>query len=378
MKPRRRFRFRLRTFAGLMAGALAVVTAMAMGAGEARAAANCFPLVQGPGSGTMLARAPVLDQINNSSSPGVMRMRAAHEAGRSSREGVHRTTDAPTTSPFAREPILNQFNSSSPGLSGRSMDAPDKPGYDDSMLGQRALARVSLQSAQAAPPMPTLLSRDTVELSFLGHSSFLIRTPQNVTVVTDYNGVNRAPFAPDIVTMNHAHSSHYTDFVEPGVKHILRGWATPPKGYPRHNLMLRDLRVRNVATDIRDYSGGTEYAGNSIFIFEVGDLCLAHFGHLHHDLDADRLGRMGQIDVAMVPVDGSMTLPHEDMANAVGKVGPKMVVPMHAFGAYSLQRFTGLMQDRGYAVRRVDGPRFTITRPMLKQKTVLVFPEHLF
>jgi L-ascorbate metabolism protein UlaG (beta-lactamase superfamily) len=318
MSLRRRFRSPFRALLALAAGALAAVTAltgMVTGAGEAMAAANCFPLVglpdgpqyaRGPGSGTMFARAP---------------------------------TNTPNASPFAR---------------------------------------VSLQQAQAAPPMPTLLSRDTVELSFLGHSSFLIRTPQNVTVVTDYNGVNRAPFAPDIVTMNHAHSSHYTDFVEPGVKHILRGWATPEAGYPRHNLMLRDLRVRNVATDIRDYSGGTEYAGNSIFIFEVGDLCLAHFGHLHHDLDADRLGRMGQIDVAMVPVDGSMTLPHEDMANAVGKVGPKMVVPMHAFGIYSLQRFTGLMQDRGYAVRRVDGPRFTVTRAVLKQKTVLVFPEHLF
>jgi L-ascorbate metabolism protein UlaG (beta-lactamase superfamily) len=360
MSSRRRFHPLRRALFALTVGALAAL--VGTGAGEARAAANCFPLVQGPGSGSMFARAPVLDQFNNSSSPGVMRMRAAHEAGRSSREGVHRTTDAPDV-----KLVLGPRFARSRG-----------PGHDDSPLGQRALARISLQSAQAPAQIPTLLSRDTVELTYLGHSSFLIRTPQNVTAITDYNGVNRAPFAPDIVTMNHAHSSHYTDFIEPGVKHVLRGWATPETGYPRHNLMLRDLRVRNVATDIRDWQGGTEYAGNSIFIFEVGDLCLAHFGHLHHDLDADRLGRMGQIDVAMVPVDGSMTLPHEDMANAVGRVAPKMVVPMHAFGAYSLRRFTGLMQDRGYAVRRVDGPRFTVTRAVLKQKTVLVFPEELF
>lgn len=246
-------------------------------------------------------------------------------------------------------------------------------------VAQRFVPRavpVAYRAAQA-DALPTL-PKGTVQLTYLGHSSFLIRTPANATTITDYNGMNRADFAPDIVTMNHAHSSHYTDFIEPGVKHILRGWATPPDGYPRHDLRFRDLRVRNVATNIRDGFGGTELAGNSIFIFETQGLCIAHFGHLHHHLDADRLGRMGQIDVAMVPVDGSMTLPPEDMAAAVAALGPKMVVPMHVFGPGSLNHFLTLMEKRGYQLRRTGGPDAIITRNELRRRSVLVFPDELF
>jgi hypothetical protein len=31
--------------------------------------------------------------------------------------------------------------------------------------------------------------------------------------------------------MNRAHSSHYTDFPDPAIKHVLRGWN--PEGRPR-------------------------------------------------------------------------------------------------------------------------------------------------
>src|SRR5437899_2816291 len=63
-----------------------------------------------------------------------------------------------------------------------------------------------------------------VGLTFLGHASFLIESPQGVKIVTDYNDMIRPPVIPDIVTMNNAHPTHYTDHVEAGVKFVLRGW----------------------------------------------------------------------------------------------------------------------------------------------------------
>ena len=64
----------------------------------------------------------------------------------------------------------------------------------------------------------------TVSISFLGHASFLIESPGGVRIVTDYNDLIRAPMTPDIVTMNIAHTTHWTDNIEPGVKFVLRGW----------------------------------------------------------------------------------------------------------------------------------------------------------
>ncbi len=47
-------------------------------------------------------------------------------------------------------------------------------------------------------------------------------------IATDYNDYVKPRALPDIVTMNHAHSTHYTDHPDPGIKHVLRGWGPSP------------------------------------------------------------------------------------------------------------------------------------------------------
>ena len=123
-------------------------------------------------------------------------------------------------------------------------------------------------------------AEDAVSITFLGHASFLIESPGGVRIVTDYNDAVRAPVTPDIVTMNNAHPMHYSDSVEPGIKYVLRGWD-PAGGVAVHRLEYRDVRIHNVPTNVREF-GGTRYNGNSIFVFEIADLCIAHLGHLHH------------------------------------------------------------------------------------------------
>ena len=57
---------------------------------------------------------------------------------------------------------------------------------------------------------------DEVRITYVGHSTFLIESPQLVRIATDYNDYVRPPILPDIVTMNHAHTTHYTDRPGPG------------------------------------------------------------------------------------------------------------------------------------------------------------------
>jgi L-ascorbate metabolism protein UlaG (beta-lactamase superfamily) len=199
----------------------------------------------------------------------------------------------------------------------------------------------------------------TVSITFLGHSSFLIESPAGVRIVTDYNDMIRAPVTPDVVTMNHAHPTHYSESVEPGVKYVLRGWD-PAGGVASHHLDYRDVRIRNVPTNVREL-GGTRYNGNSIFVFEVADLCIAHLGHLHHTLTPTHLAELGAIDVVMVPVDGTFTLNQEEMIEVVRQMGPKIVIPMHIFTQASLEKF--LTRAGGFfAVRRESGPAVVLSR----------------
>src|SRR5271154_5543843 len=174
------------------------------------------------------------------------------------------------------------------------------------------------------------LAPGEVGIEFLGHASFLIESPAGVTTVTDYNGVNRPSFTPDIVTMNNAHSTHYTDHPDPGIKYVLRGWD-PGGGMAVHDLTYQDVHIRNVPTNVRDL-GGTRYNGNSIFIFELADLCIGHLGHLHHVLTPEHLADIGQLDVVMVPVDGTWTMDQGGMLEVIAQLHPPLLIPMHYFG----------------------------------------------
>ncbi|UEM23772.1 MBL fold metallo-hydrolase [Skermanella mucosa] len=221
---------------------------------------------------------------------------------------------------------------------------------------------------QAAAP-----AAGSLRLTFLGHSSFLIESPEDVSAVTDYNGYLRPDRLPDIVTMNNAHSTHYTDRPDPGIRHVLRGWGDED-GMAVHDVTLRDMRVRNVPTNVRDY-GGTRVSGNSIFVFEAGGLCVAHLGHLHHTLTDMHLAELGVIDVLLVPVDGSYTMAQDYMVEVIAQIQPALVVPMHYFNASTL---AGFLQRMGgtYEVRTSDSATVTLSRQTLPYRQILVLPGH--
>jgi L-ascorbate metabolism protein UlaG (beta-lactamase superfamily) len=219
--------------------------------------------------------------------------------------------------------------------------------------------------------LTALPAAGSVRLTYLGHSSFLIESPEGATAITDYNGYLRAPEPPAIVTMNNAHETHYTDFVEPGVQHILRGWD-PAGGVAQHDQMHLDMRVRNVPTNVRSWAG-TRVNGNSIFIFEVADLCIAHLGHLHHTLSDVHLGEIGMIDILMVPVDGSFTIAQELMQEVIDQIGAPLLIPMHYFSQQRLARFIDLVSDRYEAVYS-DSATVTLSRLTLPYRKILVFP----
>src|SRR5215475_12319637 len=208
-----------------------------------------------------------------------------------------------------------------------------------------------------------------VSITFLGHASFLIESPDGVRIVTDYNDAIRAPMTPDIVTMNNAHPTHYSDSVDPGVKYILRGWD-PAGGVAHHQLEYRDVRIHNVPTNVREF-GGTRYNGNSIFVFDVADLCIAHLGHLHHTLTPTHLAELGSIDVVMVPVDGAWTLNQSDMIEVLRLIGPKIIIPMHIFTQATLDKFLTKIGDF-YAVRHATSRTIVISRAELPASAEIV------
>jgi len=230
-----------------------------------------------------------------------------------------------------------------------------------------------LAMANAPAPMtPVGLRRvatkaDEVAITYAGHSTYFIDTPGGVRIATDYSGAYQTGRLPDVVTMNRAHSTHYTLFPDPRIPHVLHGWGDD--GQPAHiDERIGDVHIRNVTTDIRRYWGedtGGEMIkdGNSIFIFEVAGLCIGHLGHLHVPLDDSHLAAIGRIDILMVPIDGTYTMSLDGISDITRRLRASVVLPMHRF-ATPLEEFMRRIGQQ-FAIDVRTGRTLKISRDLL-------------
>ena len=199
------------------------------------------------------------------------------------------------------------------------------------------------------------------------HSTYYIDTPGGVRIATDFSGAYQTGRLPDVVTMNRAHSSHYTLFPDRRIPHVLHGWGDddqPAKIFER----IGDVLIRNVTTDIRRFDGDYSVIdmikdGNSIFIFEVAGLCIGHLGHLHHQLDDTHFAAIGRLDIVMVPIDGTYTMSLNGISDITRRLRASVVLPMHRF-ATPLEEFMDRIGQQ-FEIDRRDGRTLKISRETL-------------
>jgi len=241
-----------------------------------------------------------------------------------------------------------------------------------------AMAEAPTKRGPGGISIPSLVHRAQLKIgetriSYVGHSTFLLETQRGVRIATDYNDYVRPAVIPEIVTMNRAHTTHYTNNPDPSIAHVLRGW-NPDGGHAQHDISVEDVRVRNIPTNIRSYGGGTDTWGNSIFVFETGNLCIGHLGHLHHTLTTQQLAQIGQLDVVLVPVDGSFTLDVQGMMEVLKALKAPLMIPMHYFSPYTLERFLHEARPH-FEVEMAEVPTTVVSRATLpKTPKILVLP----
>jgi len=216
---------------------------------------------------------------------------------------------------------------------------------------------------------------EDVIITYAGHSTYYVDTPRGVRIATDFSGAYHAGGRlPDVVTMNRAHSTHFTLFPDPRIPHVLHGWGE--NGKPALvDLRFGDAYIRNVTTDTRryygDFAGGEMIRdGNSIFIFEAAGLCIGHLGHLHHKLDESHFAQIGRIDILMVPIDGTYTMSLDGISEITKRLRSSVVLPMHRF-ATPLDEF---MQRIGqqFDIDRRNERSFRISRDSLPSSPTVI------
>lgn len=212
-------------------------------------------------------------------------------------------------------------------------------------------------------------------LEWYGHSSFLIHSGSQTKVVADPNFNVTPGIQADAVTVSNDHFTHNNTGAVTGNPVILRGITFKQTWNPIRT-SIKDITIVNIPSQ-RSQSWGA--IANSIFVYEMGSLCLAHLGNIGHLLTPEQIKVLQHVDVMMVPIDAMTNLGFEDILKVVEQVKPPIVIPMHYDVARQAELFAGFASAH-FPVKKIAQPQLTLSRAMLPKSTevfVLAHPRPL-
>ena len=88
---------------------------------------------------------------------------------------------------------------------------------------------------------------------------------------------------------------------------------------------IKDVLLTGVRT-YRDDAKGATRGKQTAFVVELDQMHTIHLGEIGHLLTEEKLGDIGPVDIACVPIGGSLT--PQKAAELVAQLDPKIVVPM--------------------------------------------------
>jgi L-ascorbate metabolism protein UlaG (beta-lactamase superfamily) len=194
-------------------------------------------------------------------------------------------------------------------------------------LALAASAALELRARAAGPPV-------IGKLTWMGQSGFVLETAAGTRVVMDpiAKGLGYelpAGLKADVITVSHEHSDHNNVGLVTNKARVLRGLTADKKGWTRVDEKVKDVSIRSVGV-YHDDKRGAERGLNTVFVFEVGGIRIAHLGDLGHLLTDDQLSAIGSVDVVLVPVGGVFTIDAYQATRVVDQLRPRLVViPMH-------------------------------------------------
>ncbi len=249
------------------------------------------------------------------------------------------------------------------------------------LLGARSLARAICNPSlvrlfghdrhlvQTRPGATPKLGNYFVQ--WFGHSSFLIQSGGETRVVTDPNLDVTPGIRADAVTVSNDHITHNNVGAVSGEPVILRGITLRQTWNPIRT-SVKDITIVNLPSQRGPAWGAV---ANSIFIYEMGSLCLAHLGNLGHLLTEEQEKVLHRVDVLMTPIDAMANLGFEDVLRVVEQVKPPIVIPMHYDVERQADNFAKFVGGR-YPIRRLKDSQLTLARSMLPASTEIFILHH--
>jgi L-ascorbate metabolism protein UlaG (beta-lactamase superfamily) len=195
------------------------------------------------------------------------------------------------------------------------------------VFGGAVFAGLTLHARAAGAPV-------IGKLTWLGQSGFVLETAAGTRVVMDPipKGLGYdlpAGLKADVVTISHEHADHNNVALVINKPRVIRGLTADKKGWTKVDEKVKDVAIRSVGV-YHDDKRGAERGLNTVFLFEVGGLRIAHLGDLGHLLTDEQLSAIGSVDVVLVPVGGVFTIDAYQATRVVDQLHPRLIIiPMH-------------------------------------------------
>ncbi len=202
-----------------------------------------------------------------------------------------------------------------------------------------------------------------MRIKWMGHACFLLSGEEG-SLLTDPYGEAVPYLLPDVeadvVTVSHDHFDHNAVGRVRGNPVVIRGVGRRVAGR---------FVVEGIGS-FHDAEGGAKRGQNTIFVFSLEGITLAHLGDLGGPLDGGALSALGKVDILFLPVGGTYTLDADQAAALLARLpNVKIAVPMHYWTDRLTDRFPIARVDnfarRVQNARAVGGSEATLTRASL-------------
>jgi L-ascorbate metabolism protein UlaG (beta-lactamase superfamily) len=160
----------------------------------------------------------------------------------------------------------------------------------------------------------------------MGQSMFQLECSSGIKIVTDPYSLNTGRYVPphtepDILTISHYHHDHGNKSAVSGSPLLIDS----PGVYPIED---SDLVITGKEA-FHDEANGSKRGTINMFKFNCNRLVLVHMGDYGQNLTDEDAEFLSDTDILLIPVGGTYTVNHEEAADIVRRIRPKIVIPMH-------------------------------------------------